>query len=218
TDSTNTGLDTANPFIYRGYWYDWDTGLYYLNARYYNPRIGRFLSKDPVGPTFGDVESYNSFSYARSNPLTIADPAGKTVNLTNALLVVGTVVVIGGLVVTTGGLASVVGMAVSTSTADLVLGGIVVAGLGLAGYEFANNHGRIVNPPKSQSPIWQGLQNHKNGTKTSGSGKDKRYYQWDNTHNDIEVYDHKGKHIGSMDPTTGEMYKPPVPGRRIQPI
>ena len=33
--------------------------------------------------------------------------------------------------------------------------------------------------------------------------------------NDIEVYDKNGKHLGSMDPTTGEMYKPAVPGRTI---
>lgn len=39
--------------------------------------------------------------------------------------------------------------------------------------------------------------------------------EWDHTHNDIEVYDNKGRHLGSMDPTTGKMYKPPVPGRTI---
>jgi hypothetical protein len=53
--------------------------------------------------------------------------------------------------------------------------------------------------------------------KTSGSGSQKRYYEWDYTHNDIEVYDKNGKHLGSMDPTTGEMYKPAVDGRSIKP-
>ncbi|CAI2183521.1 8606_t:CDS:2, partial [Funneliformis geosporum] len=39
------------------------------------------------------------------------------------------------------------------------------------------------------------------------SGDDKRFYRWDNTHNDIEVYDRRGRHLGSMDPRTGKMYK-----------
>ncbi|MDM5297120.1 SAR2788 family putative toxin [Bacillus pumilus] len=69
--------------------------------------------------------------------------------------------------------------------------------------------------PKSESPVWKSFKNHKGKTKTKGSGKNKKYYEWDNTHNDIEVYDHKGKHLGSMDPLTGEMYKGPVKGRTI---
>ncbi|WP_321385096.1 colicin E3/pyocin S6 family cytotoxin [uncultured Enterococcus sp.] len=51
--------------------------------------------------------------------------------------------------------------------------------------------------------------------KFSGKGNKKKYYEWDFTHNDIEVYDKTGRHLGSMDPVTGEMYKPPVPGRTI---
>jgi hypothetical protein len=39
--------------------------------------------------------------------------------------------------------------------------------------------------------------------------------RWDHTHNDIEVFDKRGRHLGSMDPTTGEMYKPPVAGRKM---
>lgn len=52
--------------------------------------------------------------------------------------------------------------------------------------------------------------------KTSGKGKNKKYYEWDYIHNDIEVYDRKGHHLGSMDPTMGEIYKPAVPGRTIK--
>jgi hypothetical protein len=39
------------------------------------------------------------------------------------------------------------------------------------------------------------------------TGSKKRYFQWDNTHNDIEVFDSNYKHLGSMDPRTGKMYK-----------
>ena len=41
------------------------------------------------------------------------------------------------------------------------------------------------------------------------------YYDWDWTHNDIEVYDRNGKHLGSMDPVTGIIYKDAVKGRTL---
>lgn len=75
---------------------------------------------------------------------------------------------------------------------------------------------RKKNPEKGDSKVWKDLDNVKGmDRKTSGSGKNKKYYEWDHTHNDIEVYDNKGRHLGSMDLTTGKMYKPPVPGRTI---
>lgn len=71
---------------------------------------------------------------------------------------------------------------------------------------------RKKNPSKAESPVWNGLQNSGNGIKTDG----KRYYEWDNTHKDIEVYNKNDKHLGSMDPITGNMYKPAVPGRKLK--
>ena len=41
-------------------------------------------------------------------------------------------------------------------------------------------------------------------------------WDWDNAHNDIEVYDKRGRHLGSRNPTTGELYKPPVRGRYLK--
>ncbi|KAA1035523.1 hypothetical protein ERX35_011115 [Macrococcus equipercicus] len=51
--------------------------------------------------------------------------------------------------------------------------------------------------------------------KTSGSGSKKRYYTWDKAHNEIEVYDKKGKHLGAMDSVTGKMIKKAVKGRKL---
>lgn len=48
-------------------------GLYYMNARYYDPAIGRFLSEDPLGPGGGDLTLY---SYAGSNPVVFVNPSG----------------------------------------------------------------------------------------------------------------------------------------------
>ena len=77
TDTSGIGAATINPFVYKGYWYDWSTGLYYLNARYYNPVIKRFLSEDPVDPSVGgNVPGYNGYAYARNNPVKWVDPSG----------------------------------------------------------------------------------------------------------------------------------------------
>ncbi len=70
---------------------------------------------------------------------------------------------------------------------------------------------------KSNSPIFKGASPFKGKTKTNGkSGKKRRFYQWDHTHNDIEVYDHNLNHLGSIDPYFGEFTKPAVPGRKIE--
>ena len=68
----------------------------------------------------------------------------------------------------------------------------------------------------STSKVWKSFKPHRGNIKTNGEpGSKRRYYRWDYTHGDIEVFDRKGRHLGSMDPATGIMTKPPVPGRRI---
>ena len=79
-----------------------------------------------------------------------------------------------------------------------------------------NNNERKFNVNKSESPQWKKLKTVKGSNlRTSGSGSKQLFYEWDYTHNDIEVYNSNGVHLGSMDPVTGEMYKPAVPGRVI---
>jgi RHS repeat-associated protein len=67
-----------------------------------------------------------------------------------------------------------------------------------------------------QGSFWKQLKPFRGKTKTNGlSGKGRRFFERDRTHGDIEVYDSRGRHLGSADPETGAMTKPPVPGRRI---
>jgi len=68
-----------------------------------------------------------------------------------------------------------------------------------------------------QGKFWKGLKSFRQNIKTNGlNGSEKRFYQWDYTHGDVEVYNGRGQHLGSADPETGAMTKPPVPGRFLQ--
>ena len=78
-----TGSDTVignlNPFRYRGYYYDDETGLYYLQSRYYDPEVGRFINADDVnyiGTTESEL-SYNAFAYCGNDPVNHSDPSGR---------------------------------------------------------------------------------------------------------------------------------------------
>lgn len=70
--------------------------------------------------------------------------------------------------------------------------------------------GRHAKMNRAESPVWAGLKPYRGGIRTNGlQGRELRLYEWDHTHGDIEVYDRRGNHLGSMDARTGEMYKPP---------
>ncbi len=62
---------------YTGHVNDPDTGLVYMQQRYYDPVVGRFSSVDPVGPTPADVSSFNRYAYASNNPVVNMDPDGR---------------------------------------------------------------------------------------------------------------------------------------------
>ena len=66
-----------NPFRYRGYYYDFETGLYYLQSRYYNPEWGRFINADGYINANGDIIGFNIFAYCGNNPIMETDPTGK---------------------------------------------------------------------------------------------------------------------------------------------
>ena len=69
-------LGTLNPFRYRGYIFDEETGLYYLRSRYYNPTWGRFVNADTIFGKNGNVLSHNIFSYCTNSPIKFSDASG----------------------------------------------------------------------------------------------------------------------------------------------
>lgn len=77
---TGTLADTIgqkNPLRYRGYYFDSETGFYYLNTRYYDPELGRFISADGYVSTGQGMSGHNMFAYCGNNPVNRADPDGE---------------------------------------------------------------------------------------------------------------------------------------------
>ncbi len=70
-------LANINPLRYRGYVYDWETGFYYLQSRYYDPAIGRFLNADSYASTGQGIIGSNMLAYCSNNPINSCDTTGK---------------------------------------------------------------------------------------------------------------------------------------------
>ena len=67
-----------NPIRYRGYYYDTDTGFYYLQSRYYDPEIKRFINADAYVNANGDFIGFNMYAYCSNNPVNLVDNDGKS--------------------------------------------------------------------------------------------------------------------------------------------
>ena len=76
TGSLASTLGQDNPFRYRGYYFDSDTGLYYLNSRYYDANTGRFVNEDGFVQTGQGILDKNMFVYCMNNPIILCDPSG----------------------------------------------------------------------------------------------------------------------------------------------
>ena len=71
-----SGVGADNPLRYCGYYYDTETGFYYLQSRYYDPEICRFINADAYASTGQDVVGYNMFAYCNNNPINCVDSTG----------------------------------------------------------------------------------------------------------------------------------------------
>ena len=92
TAYSNGGASTNavyNPFKYRGYYHDSETGWYYLQSRYYNPTWGRFISADAYVSTGMGLLGFNMFAYCNNNPVNNFDPGGEIAISTLVLIIVG---------------------------------------------------------------------------------------------------------------------------------
>ena len=114
-------LATLNPFRYRGYVYDEETGLYYVSSRYYDPEIGRFINADAAIGQIGNVQSTNVFAYCFNNPVDMVDPTGDWPKLSTIFTVVAAVAV------------AVAAVALTVVTCGAAAPALVAAGGGIIG-------------------------------------------------------------------------------------
>ena len=132
TQYVNNGQFTSaayNPFRYRGYFYDIDLNLYYLNSRYYDSTVGRFINADgAISDVGGDIRGYNMYSYCFNNPVNMTDPDGNwpqwATKLVAAVAVVAVVAAIAAVTVATAG--------AGTAVACVAVGAAKGAAIGLA--------------------------------------------------------------------------------------
>lgn len=83
-----------NPLRYRGYYYDTETGLYYLNSRYYNPEWGTFVSADNVEVLISadGFTERNLYAYCDNNPICRSDDCGTSWTVTLGIMAIGGVI------------------------------------------------------------------------------------------------------------------------------
>ena len=123
------GIGALNPFRYRGYYLDRETGLYYLMTRYYDPEIGRFVNADDV--SYLDPEALNGcnlYSYCMNNPVMYSDPSGHfAISIFLACVIGGLIAgaIIGG---TAGGIVAY-NLAAETGSTGWELAGLTMLGV-----------------------------------------------------------------------------------------
>ena len=91
---TAEDVSNLNGLFYKGYYYDKETGFYYLTTRYYDPKTGRFISPDD--PQYLDFEvayGYNRYAYCCNNPVMFEDPKGNWVETVFDLFSLGVSIV-----------------------------------------------------------------------------------------------------------------------------
>ena len=80
-----------NPIRYRGYYFDTETSLYYLQSRYYDPAVGRFINADGYATTGQGILGNNAFVYCHNSPTSLYDPTGEIAVTT--LILIGSICV-----------------------------------------------------------------------------------------------------------------------------
>ena len=181
TGTLASTLGADNPLRYRSYYYDIDSGLYYLQSRYYDPELGRFINADSYASTGQGIIGHNMFAYCLNNPIGNFDPQGTiTITVTTLILIISAIVGAG-----SAGYTAYSGYKAGWELGDILwyafgagLGGfLTVYTLGMSAYQVYINYCMLngitpVTVISSQSNVTSQLQKcAKNAnSKVSGSG------------------------------------------------
>ena len=139
TGSLAATLGKRNPFRYRGYIFDEETGLYYLRSRYYNPAVGRFVNADESLGNCGGVFSHNTYAYGANAPTCTIDSDGMAFMFITAAIGAAVGAVVGGCVALVNGDNVLVGAGIGAVAGGLVgLGAGAVAATVLTGSAVAS--------------------------------------------------------------------------------
>ena len=119
--SSSGRLAEINPLRYRGYYYDNETGFYYLQSRYYNPAIHRWINSDSLIGQAENIQGTNLFSYCFNNPVNMTDSTGNWPKLSKIFAAVAVAAV------------AVAAVAVTVATCGAAAPALAVAGGSIAG-------------------------------------------------------------------------------------
>ena len=131
-------LGQNNPIRYRGYYQDFETGFYYLQSRYYDPAIRRFINADNAISGIGEnALGYNMFVYCMNNPVNLSDSTGNwpswATKLVAAVAVVAVVAVAAAIAVATAGAGTVIAAVAVGAAKGAAVGMVSGAAVGAAG-------------------------------------------------------------------------------------
>ena len=139
---TDDNIGDLNPIRYRSYYYDVETGLYYLNSRYYDPEVGRFINADTTDVLENaqyDINGLNLYAYCDNNPVADRDDEGDASFWKKLVKAVAVVVVVAAVAATvaaataaTGGAAGAALCAVASTFVGAAKGAAVGAIVGAA--------------------------------------------------------------------------------------
>ena len=194
TGSKASTIGEDNPFRYRGYYYDEETGLYYLNQRYYNPEWGRFISADDNMGQTGELLSHNVYAYCANNPVIREDPDGDIFNVIAGVIggvvgaVVGAATTFVGDILDDGQINTpgkeYLGAALGGATTGAIIGGTLGVGLALGAYagaavssatvevcDYASGEKNLTLENVGKSVLSVGVDTAINGTVSYATGK-----------------------------------------------
>ena len=145
-------VEDYNPFRYRGYYYDIETGYYYLQSRYYNPVWGRFLNADGYVATGQGLLGNNMYVYCNNNPANMNDLGGNWPRwITATVAVLSTVVAVAALA--TGN------VAVASVAAKVAVGATAILGMQSAHYDARAEMNEGVPPTYDEAMKVEGADN-----------------------------------------------------------